>query len=55
MAIVVVILLILFTLALSIVLQPRRRTTPVELSRVDQIDHGDAFGSTPAPEHVLPV
>ncbi|MCS6797126.1 MAG: helix-turn-helix domain-containing protein [Myxococcota bacterium] len=32
-AIVVVILLILFTLALSIVLQPRQRETPYELSR----------------------
>ncbi|MEZ4255051.1 MAG: helix-turn-helix domain-containing protein [Polyangiales bacterium] len=34
MAIVVVILLILFTLALSIVLQPRHRSTPAELSSV---------------------
>lgn len=34
MAMVVAVLLILFTLALSIVLQPRQRNTPVELSSV---------------------
>ncbi|MCZ7682767.1 MAG: helix-turn-helix domain-containing protein [Sandaracinaceae bacterium] len=37
-AIALVILLILFTLALSIVLRPRQRDTPIELSRAAQID-----------------
>ncbi|MDD9939477.1 MAG: helix-turn-helix domain-containing protein [Myxococcales bacterium] len=43
-AIALVILLILFTLALSIVLRPRHRDTPVELSswtRVEQISDAD--------------
>ncbi|MCC6873120.1 MAG: helix-turn-helix domain-containing protein [Sandaracinaceae bacterium] len=35
-AIALVILLILFTLALSIVLRPRQRNTPIELSRTTQ-------------------
>jgi len=42
-AIAVVVLLILFTLALSIVLRPRQRDVPVELSHVD------------APAQVLPT
>lgn len=37
-AIALVILLILFTLALSIVLRPRHRDTPIELSRASQVD-----------------
>ena len=37
-AIAVVVLLILFTLALSIVLRPRHRDVPVELSRVGAFD-----------------
>lgn len=36
-AIALVILLILFTLALSIVLRPRQRDTPIELSRTTQV------------------
>jgi len=43
-AIALVILLILFTLALSIVLRPRHRNTPVELSDVTNVDTGDALG-----------
>lgn len=37
-AIALVVLLILFTLALSIVMRPRRRDTPIELSSIEQID-----------------
>jgi cytoskeletal protein RodZ len=37
-AIALVILVILFTLALSIVLRPRHRDTPLELSRVEQAE-----------------
>jgi cytoskeletal protein RodZ len=37
-AIALVILLILFTLAISIVLRPRQRDTPVELSRLEQVE-----------------
>ncbi|HEY8431428.1 MAG TPA: helix-turn-helix domain-containing protein [Sandaracinaceae bacterium] len=37
-AIALVILLILFTLALSIVLRPRQRDTPIELSHAAQVD-----------------
>ena len=37
-AIALVILLILFTLALSIVMRPRHRDTPIELSSVEQVD-----------------
>ena len=36
-AIALVILLILFTLALSIVMKPRQRDTPIELSRADTV------------------
>lgn len=37
-AIALVILLILFTLALSIVLRPRQRDTPIELSQTTQVE-----------------
>lgn len=37
-AIALVILVILFTLALSIVMQPRQRDTPIELSSIEQVD-----------------
>ena len=37
-AIALVVLLILFTLALSFVMRPRRRDTPIELSSIEQID-----------------
>ena len=37
-AIALVILLILFTLALSIVMRPRRRDTPIELSTIEQVE-----------------
>lgn len=39
-AIALVILLILFTLALSIVLRPRQRDTPIELSQTTQVQAG---------------
>ncbi len=37
-AIALVMLLILFTLALSIVMRPRQRDTPIELSTIQQVD-----------------
>ena len=54
----VVVLLVLFTLALSVVLRPRHRDLPMELSRVDTVEPAPAaqraearpFGETPFAE-----
>ncbi|MFT5353685.1 MAG: cytoskeletal protein RodZ [Polyangiales bacterium] len=43
-AIALVVLLVLFTLALSIVLRPRRRDVPVELSQTIQVQPGVQHG-----------